>query len=103
MASKHAYTWIHKYIFPGGIIPSREVIAQYTNKDLKLVDSRSIRMGYAETLRIWRDKFVENQVKVRALGFDEEFERMWQYYLAYSEAGFRSGHLDVWQLGFVKK
>ena len=103
MASKHAYTWIHKYIFPGGIIPSREVIAQYTNKDLKLVDSRSIRMGYAETLRIWRDKFMENQVKVRALGFDEEFERMWQYYLAYSEAGFRSGHLDVWQLGFVKK
>ena len=103
MASKHAYTWIHKYIFPGGIIPSREVIAQYTNKDLKLVDSRSIRIGYAETLRIWRDKFMENKVKVRALGFDEEFERMWQYYLAYSEAGFRSGHLDVWQLGFVKK
>jgi cyclopropane-fatty-acyl-phospholipid synthase len=103
LASKHAYTWIHKYIFPGGIIPSREVIDQYTKAELKLLDSLSIRMGYAETLRLWREKFMENQSKVIALGFDEEFLRMWQYYLAYSEAGFRSGHLDVWQLGFIKK
>ena len=103
LASKHAYTWIHKYIFPGGIIPSREVIDQYTKVEMKLSDSLSIRMGYAETLRLWREKFMENQSKVIALGFDEEFLRMWQYYLAYSEAGFRSGHLDVWQLGFVKK
>ena len=103
LASKHAYTWIHKYIFPGGIIPSREVIDQYTKAELKLVDSLSIRMGYAETLRLWRERFMENQSKVIALGFDEEFLRMWQYYLAYSEAGFRSGHLDVWQLGFIKK
>jgi cyclopropane-fatty-acyl-phospholipid synthase len=103
LASKHAYTWIHKYIFPGGIIPSREVIDQYTKVELKLVDSLSIRMGYAETLRLWREKFMENQNKVIALGFDEEFLRMWQYYLAYSEAGFRSGHLDVCQLGFIKK
>ena len=103
LASKHAYTWIHKYIFPGGIIPSREVIDQYTKVELKLVDSLSIRMGYAETLRLWREKFMENQSKVISLGFDEEFLRMWQYYLAYSEAGFRSGHLDVWQLGFIKK
>ena len=103
LASKHAYTWIHKYIFPGGIIPSREVIDQYTKVEMKLSDSLSIRMGYAETLRLWREKFMENQAKVIALGFDEEFVRMWQYYLAYSEAGFRSGHLDVWQLGFIKK
>ena len=103
LASKHAYTWIHKYIFPGGIIPSREVIDQFTKDEMKLSDSLSIRMGYAETLRLWREKFMENQAKVIALGFDEEFLRMWQYYLAYSEAGFRSGHLDVWQLGFIKK
>ena len=103
LASKHAYTWIHKYIFPGGIIPSREVIDQFTKDEMKFSDSLSIRMGYAETLRLWREKFMENQAKVIALGFDEEFLRMWQYYLAYSEAGFRSGHLDVWQLGFIKK
>ena len=103
LASKHAYTWIHKYIFPGGIIPSREVIDQYTKSELKLVDSLSIRMGYAETLRLWREKFMENKVNVLALGFDDEFLKMWQYYLAYSEAGFRAEHLDVWQLGFIKK
>jgi cyclopropane-fatty-acyl-phospholipid synthase len=102
LASKHAYTWIHKYIFPGGIIPSREVIDQYTKPTMKLVDSLSIRMGYAETLRLWRERFMNNRVKVSALGFDGEFERMWQYYLAYSEAGFRAEHLDVWQLGFEK-
>jgi cyclopropane-fatty-acyl-phospholipid synthase len=102
LASKHAYTWIHKYIFPGGIIPSREVIDQYTKPNMKLVDSLSIRMGYAETLRLWREKFISNKAKVNALGFDGEFERMWQYYLAYSEAGFRAEHLDVWQLGFEK-
>jgi cyclopropane-fatty-acyl-phospholipid synthase len=102
LASKHAYTWIHKYIFPGGIIPSREVIDQYTKPSMRLVDSLSIRMGYAETLRLWRERFMINRAKVNALGFDGEFERMWQYYLAYSEAGFRAEHLDVWQLGFEK-
>jgi cyclopropane-fatty-acyl-phospholipid synthase len=102
LASKHAYTWIHKYIFPGGIIPSREVIDQFTKGQLKLVDQRPMGMDYAYTLKLWRDKFMENRLKVRALGFDEEFERMWQYYLAYSEAGFRAGHLNVWQLGFEK-
>jgi cyclopropane-fatty-acyl-phospholipid synthase len=103
LASKHAYTWIHKYIFPGGIIPSREVIDQFTRDQMKLVDSRALGIDYANTLKLWRERFMQNQSKVAALGFDEEFERMWQYYLAYSEAGFRAGHLNVWQLGFVKK
>ncbi|MFM8366971.1 MAG: class I SAM-dependent methyltransferase [Candidatus Nanopelagicaceae bacterium] len=102
LASKHAYTWIHKYIFPGGIIPSREVIDQFTKGQMKLVDQRPMGMDYAYTLKLWRDKFMENRLKVKELGFDEEFERMWQYYLAYSEAGFRAGHLNVWQLGFEK-
>ena len=103
MASKHAYTWIHKYIFPGGIIPSREVIDQYTKREMRLVDSRPLGPDYGYTLKLWRERFMQNIDKVRSLGFDEEFERMWQYYLAYSEAGFRSGHLNVWQLGFVKR
>jgi cyclopropane-fatty-acyl-phospholipid synthase len=102
LASKHAYTWIHKYIFPGGIIPSREVIDEFTRKEMRLVDSRAMGIDYANTLKLWRERFMANRAKVAALGFDEEFERMWQYYLAYSEAGFRAGHLNVWQLGFVK-
>jgi cyclopropane-fatty-acyl-phospholipid synthase len=102
LASKHAYTWIHKYIFPGGIIPSRQVIAEQTKGRLNLIAEKSLGLDYAETLRLWRYRFIENIEAVRALGFDEEFKRMWEYYLAYCEAGFRSGHLDVWQLGFVK-
>ena len=103
LASKHAYTWIHKYIFPGGIIPSLEVINEYTKESFKLIDRRSLGLDYAHTLKLWRYRFMENINQVRALGFDEEFERMWQYYLAYCEAGFRARHLDVWQLGFEKK
>ena len=103
LASKHAYTWIHKYIFPGGIIPSLEVINEYTKESFKLMDRRSLGLDYAHTLKLWRYRFMENLNQVRALGFDEEFERMWQYYLAYCEAGFRARHLDVWQLGFEKK
>ena len=103
LASKHAYTWIHKYIFPGGIIPSREVIDQFTRPTLKLVDSRPLGPDYGVTLKLWRERFMNNYEQVKALGFDDEFGRMWQYYLAYSEAGFRSGHLNVWQLGFEKQ
>ena len=103
LASKHAYTWIHKYIFPGGIIPSREVIDQFTRPTLKLVDSRPLGPDYGVTLKLWRERFMNNYDQVKALGFDDEFGRMWQYYLAYSEAGFRSGHLNVWQLGFEKQ
>ena len=103
LASKHAYTWIHKYIFPGGIIPSREVIDQFTRPTLKLVDSRPLGPDYGVTLKLWRERFMKNYEAVKALGFDDEFGRMWQYYLAYSEAGFRSGHLNVWQLGFEKQ
>lgn len=102
-ASKHAYTWIHKYIFPGGIIPSREVIDQFTKSTMKLVDSRPLGPDYGVTLKLWREQFMKNFEAVKALGFDDEFGRMWQYYLAYSEAGFRSGHLNVWQLGFEKQ
>lgn len=103
LASKHAYTWIHKYIFPGGIIPSLEVINQFTKDKMELIERRTLGLDYAHTLKLWRYRFMENIESVRKLGFDEEFERIWQYYLAYSEAGFRARHLDVWQLGFRKK
>lgn len=103
LAAKHAYGWIHKYIFPGGLIPSLESIAENTKQNFDLVDRRQMGLDYAHTLKLWRERFMQNTDKLRALGFDEEFERIWEYYLAYSEAGFRAHHLDVWQLGFVKK
>jgi cyclopropane-fatty-acyl-phospholipid synthase len=56
---------------------------------------------YAETLRLWRERFAERRDAVSAMGFDDVFHRMWELYLAYSEAGFRSGYLDVYQWTFA--
>jgi cyclopropane-fatty-acyl-phospholipid synthase len=103
LASRNTYTWIQKYIFPGGLLPSTEAIigATESNTRLRTVDLVSLRQDYAETLRIWRERFVQRRDAVADLGFDEVFHRMWELYLAYSEAGFRSGYLDVYQWTFA--
>ena len=103
LATRNTYTWIQKYIFPGGLLPSTEAILGITERHTRLrtVDMFSLRPHYAETLRLWRERFVERRDAVAALGFDEVFQRMWQLYLAYSEAGFKSGYLDVYQWTFA--
>ena len=100
MATRRSWTWIHKYIFPGGIIPSVEAIQQTlrTHTGLRVREQLHFGSSYAETLRRWRDNFDQQADVVESLGFDGVFRRMWDFYLAYSEAGFRSGHLDVAQL-----
>ena len=103
LATRNTYTWIQKYIFPGGLLPSTEAIMAITERHTRLrtVDMFSLRPHYAETLRLWRERFTERRDAVAALGFDEVFHRMWELYLAYSEAGFRSGYLDVYQWTFA--
>ena len=103
-ASRNTHTWIQKYIFPGGLLPSTEAIMDITGRDtgLRTVDMLSLRPHYAETLRLWRERFTARRSAVAALGFDEVFQRMWEFYLAYSEAGFRSGYLDVYQWTFTR-
>jgi len=103
LASRNTYTWIQKYIFPGGLLPSTEAILGITGSTTRLrtVDMYSLRLHYAETLRLWRERFVGRQDAMAELGFDEVFHRMWELYLAYSEAGFRSGYLDVYQWTFA--
>ncbi|MFJ1790974.1 class I SAM-dependent methyltransferase [Kitasatospora griseola] len=100
LASSRTYTWILKYIFPGGLIPSvraiEETAARHTR--LRLTHADAYGPHYAETLRLWRERFTERSPQVAALGFDEVFQRMWELYLAYSEAGFRTGYLDVHQI-----
>jgi cyclopropane-fatty-acyl-phospholipid synthase len=100
LATRHTYTWIQKYIFPGGLLPSVDAIAQTTRDatGLRLARHDSYGPHYAETLRLWRERFTERAPEAAALGFDSTFQRMWTFYLAYSEAGFRSGYLDVRQL-----
>jgi cyclopropane-fatty-acyl-phospholipid synthase len=103
LATQRTYTWIHKYIFPGGLIPSVTAIEDILDGGrLRIVDRNDFGPHYAETLRLWRDRFTARADEVRALGFDEVFLAMWKFYLSYSEAGFRSGYLDVCQLTLVK-
>ena len=99
-ASKASWTWIHKYIFPGGLIPSYEAIESTLAKhtSLKIVDSLRMGSSYAETLRMWRERFLANTTRIAEIGFDRTFRRMWEFYLAYCEAGFRAGYLDVAQV-----
>ncbi|MEU4804515.1 cyclopropane-fatty-acyl-phospholipid synthase family protein [Actinosynnema sp. NPDC023587] len=104
LASAASYTWIHKYIFPGGLIPSvravEDTVRDHTR--MRIEATREFGLDYAETLRRWRERFHDRWEDVAALGFDETFRRMWEFYLAYSEAGFRVGYLGVRQFGMVK-
>ena len=98
------YTWIRKYIFPGGQIASAEAIARVVARATSLRIGDQYRFGrhYAETLRRWRERFEAGAQAVAQLGFDDTFRRMWSLYLAYSEAGFRTGYLDVAQFTMTK-
>ncbi|MFE0510097.1 class I SAM-dependent methyltransferase [Streptomyces sp. NPDC058964] len=105
LATRDTFTWIQKYIFPGGLLPSVEAVAETVRDHTRLRVARRHAYGahYAETLRLWRERFTERADEVAALGFDDTFRRMWTLYLAYSEAGFRSGYLDVQQYLFTKE
>ncbi|MFV0126656.1 class I SAM-dependent methyltransferase [Streptomyces sp. HMX112] len=99
LATARSHTWISKYIFPGGLIPSTRAIEEESARaGLRVVSDDSYGEHYAETLRLWRERFQRQAHRVEALGFDTTFRRMWQLYLAYSEAGFRARYLDVHQL-----
>jgi cyclopropane-fatty-acyl-phospholipid synthase len=104
MASKRSWTWIHKYIFPGGLLLSEHVIDQVCaeHTSLGVVDRLHMADSYADTLRIWRDRFNGDPRHIDQLGFDATFRKMWTFYLAYCEAGFRSGYLDVAQLTLTR-
>ena len=104
LASEKTRTWVQKYIFPGGQLTSLEGIGDVVRErtSLRVTGTSSYGMHYAETLRLWRERFDAREEDVLALGFDRTFVRMWDLYLAYSEAGFRAGYLDVVQLGFSR-
>jgi cyclopropane-fatty-acyl-phospholipid synthase len=100
LATLDQYTWISKYIFPGGALPSlraiEEIVRDHTALSIDVVDAFGA--DYARTLRAWREQFDAHAREVAALGFDATFRRMWAFYLAYCEAGFATGYLDVAQI-----
>ena len=104
LATRHTYTWIQKYIFPGGLLPSLTAIENSLTSQTRLRITARTDFGphYAQTLRIWRDRFQARAHEVTELGFDDVFKRMWTFYLCYSEAGFRSGYIGVSQLTLAR-
>ncbi len=91
-AQRRGANWIQTYIFPGGLCPSLAVVERSLHGTrLLLREARDIAPSYARTLRAWRTRFLANVQAVRAQGFDDRFIRMWEYYLALSEAGFATG------------
>ena len=100
VATKSSYGWIQKHIFPGGLIPSLQSINETTEQatTLQVTGVDAFGADYAETLRRWRETFTARWPEVNALGFDETFRRKWEFYLAYCEAGFGAGYLDVAQV-----
>jgi cyclopropane-fatty-acyl-phospholipid synthase len=103
LATRRDYTWIHKYVFPGGRIPSlralEENLAAHTR--LAVVERRELGAHYARTLALWRQRFLAGWNRLEG-SFDETFRRMWEFYLAYCEAGFRVRYLGVSQLGLAR-
>jgi cyclopropane-fatty-acyl-phospholipid synthase len=98
-ALRDGVNWLQKYIFPGGMLPSlAQLDASIRRTGLVISDVEDIAEHYVRTLREWRRRFFANVDRVRALGFDERFVRMWEYYLCYAEAGFvtrATGDLQV--------
>lgn len=98
LATRHSWGWIQKHIFPGGLIPSLQAIEETTTAHTSLRVTEVDRFGtdYAETLRRWRASFLAAWPTLR--GYDETFRRAWEFYLAYCEAGFATGYIDVAQI-----
>ncbi|WEK48577.1 MAG: cyclopropane-fatty-acyl-phospholipid synthase [Candidatus Kaistia colombiensis] len=95
-------SWIQKYIFPGGYIPSlSEVFPAIEKAGLKVTDVEILRLHYAETLKAWRERFLARRAEAVAL-YDEAFCRMWEFYLAASETAFRYQDMMIFQIQIVR-
>jgi cyclopropane-fatty-acyl-phospholipid synthase len=105
LATRDTHTFITKYVFPGGALPSvraiEETAARHTT--LQVVDQLSLGAHYDRTLQLWDDAFSAAGPEVAALGFDGTFRRLWHFYLEYSRAGFASGYIDDHQVTLARE
>jgi len=99
-AAKRSVDFIQRYIFPGGCLPSVAVLSDAVarNTDMRIAHLEDIGPHYATTLQRWRERFLSRLDRVRALGYPEEFIRMWEYYLCYCEGGFRERAIGTVQV-----
>ncbi len=96
--------FIQKHIFPGGFLPSQLVLNQHlkTYTDMAIADLHDIGLDYAQTLKDWRINFNASQNKLTELGYDEQFKKLWRYYLSYCEGGFLERTISTVQLVMCK-
>lgn len=93
--------FIQRYIFPGGMLPTSRHLGQHAEKaGLKLLDTHEFGEDYATTLSAWHEYFNREEAWLEENGYDDYFRRMWRYYLAFCEAGFRDHRIDVVQMHF---
>ena len=96
--------FIQKYIFPGGFLPSKKVLYNYANKNgLEINSYNSYGLHYSNTLILWRDEFLKKWDLISKQGFNLTFKRMWDFYLSYCEAGFKSKNIDLIQFSLQNR
>ena len=96
--------FIQKYIFPGGFLPSKSIIDKYVSENgLTIKSYDSYADHYSNTLAIWRNEFNKKWDLIKKQGFDTTFKKMWEFYLSYCEAGFKSKNIDLIQFSLQNK
>ncbi len=103
-ASLKSVDFIQKYIFPGGRLPSNQVISNNLSEhtDLQIADQHDIGLDYAKTIWHWRHNFYQKKDEIKAQGYNEIFCRMWDYYLCYCEGGFQERAISTVQYLMAK-
>ena len=101
---KNKQDFIQKYIFPGGFLPNKSSINRYVSDNGLAINSYiSYADHYANTLSLWRNEFLKKWDLIKNQGFDLTFKRMWEFYLSYCEAGFKSKNIDLIQFSMQNK
>ncbi len=101
---KNKTDFIQKYIFPGGFLPSKNIINRYVSENgLAIKSYDSYADHYSDTLALWRNEFNKKWDLIKKQGFDLTFKRMWEFYLSYCEAGFKSKNIDLIQFSLQNK
>jgi len=101
---KNKEDFIQKYIFPGGFLPSKQSLYDLSKKHgLSINDYNSYGNHYSNTLNIWKKEFLSKWELISKQGFDLTFKRMWNFYLSYCEAGFKSKNIDLIQFSMSNK
>ncbi|WP_411818246.1 class I SAM-dependent methyltransferase [Hyphococcus sp. DH-69] len=95
--------FIQRYVFPGGVLPSESILKNLINESgLSLRKANPFGQDYARTLNEWHQRFLSKWDTIQTLGFDDRFKSLWQFYLAYCEAGFKAGTTNVSQFSVAR-